>query len=206
MGILCRVCNGEQRDYTREGYNVVFKPRLQCRWASYPWKWKLFVHETYCENISFLSEANKRKVYHEIPPEPDLGVVLKEENEEEDKDKPKVSTFWKDGVVFNLVREVWSVALVLLYYVFQINYLTWEWKLPYVLPLKPFHSQDLSSYSPYCLQYNLCGVSLENLVLDQIIIPKLMFFFFLITALLMPAWFLQWYIVRRKSVLVTHEI
>ena len=59
----------------------------------YPRKWKLFVHETYCENISFLSEANKRKVYHEIPPEPDLGVVLKEENEEEDKDKPKVSTF-----------------------------------------------------------------------------------------------------------------
>ena len=113
--ILCRVCNGELRDYTREGYNVVFKPRLQCRWASYPWKWKLFVHETYCENISFLSAANKSKVYHGIPPEPDLGVVLKEENEEEDKDKPKVSTFWKDGVVFKLVREVCSVALVLLY-------------------------------------------------------------------------------------------
>ena len=41
----------------------------------------------------FYCEANKRKVYHEIPPEPDLGVVLKEENEEKDKDKPKVSTF-----------------------------------------------------------------------------------------------------------------
>ena len=69
-------------------YNVVFKPSFQCRWASYPRKWKLFVHETYCENISFLSAANKSKVYHGIPPEPDLGVVLKEENEEEDKDKP----------------------------------------------------------------------------------------------------------------------
>ena len=119
-------------------YNVVFKPSFPCRWASYPRKWKLFVHETYCENISFLSEANKRKMYHEIPPEPDLGVVLKEENEEEDKDKPKVSTFWKDGVVFNLVREVCSVALVLLYYVFQINYLTWEWKLPILCLLNPF--------------------------------------------------------------------
>ena len=88
------------------------------------------VHETYCENISFLSAANKSKVYYGIPPEPDLWVVLTKENEEVDKDKPKVSTFWKDGVVFNLVREVCSVALVLPYYVFQINYLTWEWKLP----------------------------------------------------------------------------
>ena len=89
------------------------------------------IHETYCENISFLTAANKSKVYYGIPPEPDLWVVLKEENEEEDKDKPKVSTFWKYGVVFNLVREViCSVALVLPYYVFQINYLTWEWKLP----------------------------------------------------------------------------
>ena len=156
-------------------YNVVFKPSFQCRWASYPRKWKLFVQETYFENISFLSEANKRKVYHEIPPEPDLGVVLKEENEEEDKDKPKVSTFWKDGVVFNLVRAyTCSVALVLLYYVFQINYLTWEWKLPFTPKIS-------STHSPYCLQYNLCGVRLENLVLDPLIIPKSVFFFFLIT-------------------------
>ena len=50
--------------------------------------------------------------------------------EEVDKDKPKVSTFWKYGEVFNLVREVCSVALVLPYYVFQIYYLTWEGKLP----------------------------------------------------------------------------
>ena len=88
------------------------------------------IHETYCENISFLTAANKSKVYYGIPPEPDLWVVLKEENEKEYKNKPKVSTFWKYGVVFNLVREVCSVALVLPYYVFQINYLTWEWKLP----------------------------------------------------------------------------
>ena len=87
------------------------------------------IHETYCENISFLTADNKSKVYYGIPPEPDLWVVLKEENEEENKNKPKVSTFWKYGVVFNLVREVCSVALVLPYYVFQINYLTWEWKL-----------------------------------------------------------------------------
>ena len=88
------------------------------------------IHETYCENIYFLTTANKSKVYYGIPPEPDLWVVLKEENEKEYKNKPKVSTFWKYGVVFNLVREVCSVALVLPYYVFQINYLTWEWKLP----------------------------------------------------------------------------
>ena len=119
-------------------YNVVFKPSFQCRWASYPQKWKLFVHETYCENISFLSEANKRKVYHEIPPEPDLGVVLKEENEEEDKDKPKVSTFWKDGVVFNLAREVLqcSFSFAILCFSNKLSYL--GMKVAYVMPLNPF--------------------------------------------------------------------
>ena len=34
-----------------------------------------------------------------------------------------------------------------------------------------FHSQDLVNNSPYCLPYNSCDVSLENLVLDQVIIP-----------------------------------
>ena len=38
--------------------------------------------------------------------------------------------------------------------------------------------------SPYCLPYNLCDVSLENLKLDQPIIPQLIFFFILITCLL----------------------
>ena len=40
------------------------------------------------------------------------------------------------------------------------------------------------SYSPYCLPYSSCDVSLENLVLDQLIIPQLIFFFILITCLL----------------------
>ena len=64
----------------------------------------------------FFSQCSQQKqgVYG-IPPEPDLWVVLKEENVKEDKDRPKVSTFWKYGVVFNLVREVCIVALVLPY-------------------------------------------------------------------------------------------
>ena len=33
------------------------------------------------------------------------------------------------------------------------------------------NSQDLISNSPYCLPYSSCDVSLENLVLDQLIIP-----------------------------------
>ena len=37
--------------------------------------------------------------------------------------------------------------------------------------------------SPYCQPYNSYNVSLENLVLDQKIIPKLIFFFILITYL-----------------------
>ena len=40
------------------------------------------------------------------------------------------------------------------------------------------------SNSPFCLPYNLCEVSLENLELDQPKIPKLIFFFILITCLL----------------------
>ena len=37
--------------------------------------------------------------------------------------------------------------------------------------------------SPYCQPFNFCHVSSENLVLDQLIIPKLIFFFILITYL-----------------------
>ena len=37
--------------------------------------------------------------------------------------------------------------------------------------------------SPYCQPYNSCNVGSENLVLDQLIIPKLIFFFILITYL-----------------------
>ena len=36
---------------------------------------------------------------------------------------------------------------------------------------QPFHSQDLICNSPYYLSYNSFDVSLENLVLDQLIIP-----------------------------------
>ena len=37
--------------------------------------------------------------------------------------------------------------------------------------LKPFNSQDLIHNSPYCQPYSFSDVSLENLVLDQLIIP-----------------------------------
>ena len=40
------------------------------------------------------------------------------------------------------------------------------------------------SKSPYCLPYSSCDVSLENLVLDQLIIPIIYIFFILITCLL----------------------
>ena len=59
-----------------------------------------------------------------------------------------------------------------------------------------FHTKDLISNFPYCLLYNSYDVSLENLVLEQLIIPLLIFFFILITSLLD--------IVRRNSVLVTN--
>ena len=38
--------------------------------------------------------------------------------------------------------------------------------------------------SPYCQPYSSYGVSSENVVLDQLILPKLIFFFILITCLL----------------------
>ena len=43
---------------------------------------------------------------------------------------------------------------------------------------KPFNPQDLSSNSPYCLPYNSYDVSLEGLLLDQPIIPLLIFSLF----------------------------
>ena len=45
-------------------------------------------------------------------------------------------------------------------------------------------SQNIMSNPPYCLPYNLCDVSLENLELDQPIIPQLIFFLILVTCLL----------------------
>ena len=51
---------------------------------------------------------------------------------------------------------------------------------PQVSTFNPFifHSQDLVNNSPYCLPYNSCDVSLENLVLDQMIIPTSYFSLF----------------------------
>ena len=42
---------------------------------------------------------------------------------------------------------------------------------------------DQICHSPYCQPYNFDCVRSENLVLDQLIIPKLIFFFILITYL-----------------------
>ena len=50
--------------------------------------------------------------------------------------------------------------------------------------IKPLNSQDLISNSPNCLLYNSYDVTLENLELDQPIIPKLIFFYILISCLL----------------------
>ena len=52
-----------------------------------------------------------------------------------------------------------------------------------IRPFKSFHFQDLISNSPYCLSYNSYDVSSENLVLNHLIIPYLIFFFILITCL-----------------------
>ena len=48
---------------------------------------------------------------------------------------------------------------------------------------QPFHSQDFIGNSPNCFTYNSYPNSSENLVLDQLIIPLLMYFFILITCL-----------------------
>ena len=50
--------------------------------------------------------------------------------------------------------------------------------------ISPFNSQDFISNSPYCLPYSSYDVNLENLVLDQPIIPQLIVYFILITCLL----------------------
>ena len=52
-----------------------------------------------------------------------------------------------------------------------------------IRPFKPFHFQDLISKSPYCLPNNSYDVSSENVVLNHLIIPYLIFFFILITCL-----------------------
>ena len=49
---------------------------------------------------------------------------------------------------------------------------------------KPLNSQIKFFYSPHCQPYNSNNVSSENLVLYQLMIPKLIFFFILITCLM----------------------
>ena len=59
------------------------------------------------------------------------------------------------------------------------------WIYTISLPLlQSFHSQDLIGNSFYCLSYNFCVVSLDNLVWDRKTISSLMFFFIPITCLL----------------------
>ena len=60
----------------------------------------------------------------------------------------------------------------------------------------PYHCRDLISNSPYCFPVNSYEATSENLVLDQLIIPQLIFFFILIINCLL-------YIIRRNYVLVT---
>ena len=47
-----------------------------------------------------------------------------------------------------------------------------------ILYVNPTIILIVSSNSCYCLLYNLYDVSLENFVLDQVIIPQFIFFFF----------------------------
>ena len=51
-----------------------------------------------------------------------------------------------------------------------------------MMPFTP--SQDLDSNTPYCQPYSSGDVGLENLLLDQLKFPSILFFFDLITCLL----------------------
>ena len=52
------------------------------------------------------------------------------------------------------------------------------------LSFSTLEPQDLISKSPYCLPNSSCNVSLENLGLNQLIMPLLIFFFILVTYML----------------------
>ena len=47
-----------------------------------------------------------------------------------------------------------------------------------ILYVNPTIILIISSNSRYCLLYNFYDVSLENFVLDQVVIPQFIFFFF----------------------------
>ena len=68
---------------------------------------------------------------------------------------------------------------------------------PVAWPCNAISRQDLINNSPYCLPFNSHDVSSENLVLEQLKIPVLIF------SHRLPAWYCI-NIVRRSSVLITH--
>ena len=83
--------------------------------------------------------------------------------------------------------------LVLLF--IKIFFLKWYFKW-----CSPFHSQVFTSNTPFCLPHNSYDVTVENLILDQLIFPLLIF-------LLFSDHLCAWYctdIVRRNSVLDTY--
>ena len=50
--------------------------------------------------------------------------------------------------------------------------------------INPFTPEiSVNNNSPYCLLYKSCGIGLENLVLNQLIIPQSIFVFILVTCL-----------------------
>ena len=61
--------------------------------------------------------------------------------------------------------------LVLLF--IKMFFLKWYFKC-----CSPFHSQLFISNSPFCLPHSSYDVSLENLIMDQLIVPLLIFLFF----------------------------
>ena len=85
--------------------------------------------------------------------------------------------------------------LVLLFINFFFFFFKWYFKC-----CSPFHSQLFISNSPFCLPHNSYDVSLENLILDQLIVPLLIFLFF---SDHLSAWYCT-DIVRRNSVLDTY--
>ena len=62
------------------------------------------------------------------------------------------------------------------------------------------NNQNFIGNSPYCRPYNSCDVSLENLELDKLIVPLLIFFFILMTGLLVIVLILLGEILSRSLV------
>ena len=127
------------------------------------------------------------------------GKGKRRTEEQQQKEKRKRRTVVKKRIL----KGPWSAALLFL---FTFGFSIFQ-KLMYKLLLLCSNSYDLKlkvnpltpdqiCYSIHCQPYNSCNVSSENLVLDLLIIPQLIFFFILITYLVT--------IVRKNSVLVTH--